>query len=294
MSWTRSSWLPWHATGCCTTSPSWATSSEARRRHAELELVAEELRQPLYRHSTLAWRSVWTALAGRLDEAEEIARESLQLAEDAVAADAQAHFTAQLVAVRREQGRLDELLPALERLAGDEPAAVVWRAVLPLAYLDAGDAAAAQAAYDRASGGGVPKTMLWLTATASLAEAAARLGDAEGGARLYAELEPYGDRLVQWSFTGNAGSVHRLLGRTAAVAGRGEHAREHFEAALARHEELGAAALLARTRCDYGELLLQDGRTRAERSRANRLLREAAVAARRLGMTGIAARAAQR
>ena len=31
----------------------------ARRRHAELERIAAELQQPLYRHSRLAWRGVW-------------------------------------------------------------------------------------------------------------------------------------------------------------------------------------------------------------------------------------------
>jgi hypothetical protein len=131
--------------------------------------------------------------------------------------------------------------------------------------------------------------MFWPAAIGSLAEAAAQLGDADGGAQLYDELEPYSDRLIQWSFTGNAGSVHRLLGRTAAVAGRHDVALTHFEAAVGRHAALGAAPLLARTRCDYGELLLH--RTRAERPRARRLLRQAGLTARRLGMAGIAARA---
>ena len=265
---------------------------EARRRHAELDLLAEELQQPLYRHSSLAWRCVWHALAGRFEEAERIARESVRLAENAGAPDAHAHFTAQLVAVRREQGRLHELLPELEHLAGAEPAASAWRSILPLAYLDAGDRTQAQGAYDRAIGGGIatiPRTMLWLTAIGSLAEAAAELGDSDGGAQLYAELEPYADRLVQWSFTGNAGSVYRLLARTAAVAGRRDRARAHFEAAVRRHAALGAEPLLARTRCDYGEFLLQGAH--AERLRARRLLREAGEAARRLGMAGIAARA---
>ena len=131
--------------------------------------------------------------------------------------------------------------------------------------------------------------MLWLAAMGSLAEAAAQLGDPDGGAQLYAELEPYADRLVQWSFTGNAGSVHRLLGRTAAVAGWHDRARAHFEEAVGRHAALGAAPLLARTRCDYGELLLKG--TRADRRHARQLLREASVTARRLGLTGIAARA---
>jgi AAA ATPase domain len=266
---------------------------EARRRHAELERVADELQQPLYRHSSLAWRSVWATLAGRFQEAEQIARESLRLAEHAGAPDAHTHFTAQLVAVRREQGRLHELLPEIERLAIDGPAATAWRSLLPLAWLDAGDRTQAQAAYDRALGGDVatiPRNMLWLTAMASLAEAAARLGDSGGGAQLFSVLEPYADRLVQWTFTGNAGSVHRLLGRAAAVAGRRDPARAHFEAALARHAALGTAPLLTRTQCDYGEFLLRG--TRAERARARHHLRDAGAAARRLGMAGIAERAA--
>jgi hypothetical protein len=266
---------------------------EARRRHGELELLAEELQQPLYRHSALAWRGVWSCLAGRFEEAERLAGDAFRLAEHAGDPDARVHFTAQLVAVRREQGRLDELLPQIERIAaGDAPALAAWRSMLPLAYLDAGDRTRAHSAYDRLLAGGLatrPRTMLWLTEMSALAEAAAVLGDAAGGARLYALLSPYADRLVQWNFAGNAGSVQRLLGRTAAVAGLHDRARTHFEAALERHAQLGAAPLLARTRCDYGEFLLQG--PRADRSLARRLLRDAGAAARGLGMKGVAGRA---
>ena len=265
---------------------------EASRRQAELDQIAAELRQPLYRHSSLTWRCVWAGLAGRFEEAERIAHESVGLAERAEAPDAQAHFIAQLVALRREQGRLHELLPEIECRAGDEPAAAPWRGILPLAYLDAGDPARAQAAYERAVGDGMPglpRTMLWLTTIGSLAEAAARLDDPDIAEQLYAELEPYADRLVQWSFTGNAGSVHRLLGRTAATAGWDDRARGHFEAALRRHSDLDAAPLLARTRCDYGELLLRG--SPAERSAARGYLRQACLTARRLGMAGVASRA---
>ena len=119
---------------------------------------------------------MWAGLAGRFEEAERIARESVRLAEHAGAPDAQAHFTAQLVALRREQGRLHELLPEIERLADAESSAFAWRSILPLAYLDAGDRTHAQAAYDRALGDAVaktPRTMFWLPAMGSLAEAAA-------------------------------------------------------------------------------------------------------------------------
>ena len=122
----------------------------ARARHAELERVAAELQQPLYRHAALAWRGVWAGLAGRFDEAERLARDSVRLAERAGAPDARTHFTAQLVAVRREQGRLDELLPNIERLARGDSHAAAWRSLQPLAHLDAGDRARASAAYDYA------------------------------------------------------------------------------------------------------------------------------------------------
>jgi len=268
---------------------------EARRRHGELELLAADLQQPLYRHSSLVWRCVLTALAGRFEEAERLACDSFALAERARAPDARTHFTAQLVALRREQGRLDELLPELERLTRDESTVGPWHGVLPLAYLDAGDQARARAAYDGALAGGVsavPRTMFWLTTVASLAETAALVGDAQGGAQLHAALEPHADLLVQWSFTGNAGSVHRLLGRTAAVAEQRERAREHFEEALGRHAALGCGPLLARTRCDYGELLLTG--TRADRRQARKLFSEAYTAARDFAMEGIASRAARR
>jgi hypothetical protein len=233
-----------------------------------------------------------TALAGRFDQAERLAWDSVALAEGARAPEARMHFTAQLVALRREQGRLDELLPELERFARSEPTVGPWHCVLPLACLDAGDRVRARDAYDAALAGGVravPRTMFWLASLASLAEAAAVVGDAEGGAQLYTALEPYADRLAQWSFTGNAGSVHRLLGRTAAVAQQRERARAHFEEALRRHAALGCGPLVARTRCDYGELLLTG--TRAERARARRLFGEAYASARELGMAGIASRA---
>jgi AAA ATPase domain len=265
---------------------------EAWHRQGELELLAADLQQPLYRHASLVWRCVLTALAGRFDEAERLARESFALAERARAPAARAHFTAQLVGLRREQGRLNELLPELERLAREEATVGPWQCVLPLAYLDAGDPARARGAYDTALAGGVsavPRTVSWLASLASLAEAAALLGDGEAGAKLYAALEPHADRFAQWSFTGNAGPVRRLLGRTAAVAEQRERAREHFEAALRRHAELGCGPLLARTRCDYAELLTTG--TPAERARARELFGEAYAAAREFGMEGIASRA---
>ena len=92
---------------------------------------------------------------------------------------------------------------------------------------------------------------------------------------------------MQTGFSGCWGSVRRFLGVLAATAGRPDEARAHFEAALERHVALDAPGLVARTRCDLGELLLAHG----ERERGLELLAAAGAAAAELGMAGLAARA---
>jgi hypothetical protein len=187
-----------------------AQLEQARARHEQLTALARELHQPLYRHSALAWRGVWAQLDGRGEEAERLAREGLRLAERAGAPEARAHFTGQLLPIRRVQGRLAELVPELERLVADESEALPWRALLPLAYLETGDAHAAADAF--ADGlASVPGGLLWLPANAWLAEAAAGLGRSDACVTLLARLEPYSGRLVQASFTGCWGPVDRLL-----------------------------------------------------------------------------------
>jgi hypothetical protein len=192
-------------------------------------------------------------LAGRFDEAERLAREGLRLAERAGAPDAHAHFTAQLLGVRREQGRLAELLPEIERLAAAGSEVLAWRALLPLALLESGarEQAARRLAETVADDfRAVPAGLFWLPATAWLAEAAAELQDAATAAALRGQLAPHAGRLVQAGFTGCWGAVDRFLGLLAGAAGRQADAQAHLRAALERHRALGATPLVARTRRD--------------------------------------------
>jgi tetratricopeptide (TPR) repeat protein len=133
----------------------------------------------------------------------------------------------------------------------------------------------------------LPGSLFRLTGLIQLAEACAAFGDAEGAEALIEELEPYADRLVQTAFSGCWGSVERFLGLLEATAGRPEAARARLEAALERHDALDAPCLVARTRCDLGELLLRSG----DRERGLELLAQAGAAASELGMAEIVARA---
>jgi DNA-binding SARP family transcriptional activator len=261
---------------------------EVDRRQAELDQLAHELQQPLFGHSALAWRCVRAQLAGRFDESERLARESLRLAERAGAADAQRHFTAQLFALRRDQGRLGELLPEIARLAADENGSLLWRAALPLALLAAGERDHARDAFERVAGNQVPETMMWLAVTGLLAETAAALGDADRAGVYYDGLRPHADRFIQAGFAGNLGCTHRILGRLALLRSDPVAARDHLQAALERHVALGARPLSARTQCELAGALRAIGGP-AERRRAVQLVTEARATADSLGLEQIAA-----
>ena len=159
----------------------------AKASHARLEALALELHQPLYTHSALAWRGEWAHVAGRLDEAERIHRESLRVAEAAGSPDARGFFLTQLFAVRRDQGRLGELLDPVERLARQRGAiGVIWRAPLPLVLLQAGERERAREAYEAAlpaALNGLPGSLFRLSGLTCVAEACAAVGDAQGAER---------------------------------------------------------------------------------------------------------------
>jgi DNA-binding SARP family transcriptional activator len=230
----------------------------AKASHTRLEALALELHQPLYTHSALAWRGEWAHVAGRLEEAERIHRESLRVAEAAGSPDARGFFLTQLFAVRRDQGRLGELLDPVERLARQPGAiGVIWRAPLPLVLLQAGERERAREAYDVALPAALkdlPGSLFRLSGLTCVAEACAAVGDARGADALIAQLEPHADRLVQTAFSGCWGSVRRYLGLLHATTGRPEEARVQLQAALETHLALDAPLLAEVTRRDLADV----------------------------------------
>jgi hypothetical protein len=221
-------------------------------------VLAHELQQPLYSHAALAWRGEWAHVGGRLEEAERIHRESLRVAEAAGAPEARGFFTTQLFAIRRDQGRLGELLEPAERLAR-EPGGVgvAWRAPLPLVLLQAGETERAREAYDVALAAamhGLPGSLFRLSGLVCLAEACHALGDADGAEALIERLEPHADRLAQTGFSGCWGSVRRFLGLLHATAGRPEQAQAQLQLALELHLALEAPILVQVTRRDLADV----------------------------------------
>jgi DNA-binding SARP family transcriptional activator len=264
----------------------------ALRALGELEELSNELHQPLYRHSALSWAAVFEHIAGRLGTAQQLVHESLTLARRAETSEADANFTAQLIPIRRDQGRLAELLPAVEAFALEEDTTGPWRAARPLIRWQAGDehgAREALAGWGDEEIRAFPRDMHWLSGLVRLAETVGRLGGGAQARLLYELLSPYADRTAQDGFAECLGSVHRVLGLLAATLGRPGRAADHFEAGIRRHAQMSAPLLCARTECDYGELLLSR-RQRADRARGEELLEGVEEVARDLDVPALAAR----
>jgi tetratricopeptide (TPR) repeat protein len=230
-------------------------------------------------------------LEGRFGEVEALALEALRLGQEAQNSGAGQLFGVQLLALRREQGRLTEIVAGVERLATEHPAVPAWRAARAMVHAEIGREADARSELDRLGArdfADVPRDLFWLICMWLLTEAVARLGDARHAEVLYPLLHPFAGRLVHVGAAFCAGSVERSLGLLAATASRHDAAASHFEAAIAENARIGAAPWVAHARHDHARMLLTRDRA-GDRARAVEHLHRAEEAARALGMTELLA-----
>ena len=224
----------------------------------ELSALAREVRQPLFEHFAVAWLAAFAQMEGRLEEAERLAAASAEMRRLMETSDAEAVFAAQLFLIRLGQGRVGELLPAVEQFVDAYPALAAWRAALPLAYLADRREADSARELERAVAGlnDLPQDFFWLTTIGLLAEAAAKLPHPESAAVLYEQLEPYASCMIQVGYAGSIGPVTRLLGLLTAVRGERDVAVRHLEAALSFAEGAGLRLFETQVRAELDELLM--------------------------------------
>ena len=242
----------------------------ARRDHAELTALGAELRQPLLEHLAVGWQGVFALLAGEVKAAERFAVQCFELGRRAQVGYARSYLSGMLFTLRRQQGRVQELLPAMEALVVGRSANQAWIAALALAQVETGAAEEGREHYEALVADGlraVPRDWYWFFTAVLLAETACALRDRERAADLYDRLEPYADRYVQVIFAANWGSVQRVLGMLAGVLDRHDVAERHFRAALEANGRIGAVLMTAETQCEYGAMLLARGAA-ADRDRA--------------------------
>jgi hypothetical protein len=229
---------------------------QARVYLAELASIAEEVRQPFFLHFVVGWSASFAQMEGRLDDAERLAAESAVMRGRMETRDAESVFAAQLFMIRMAQGRLHELVEAVEHYIQEYPLLAPWRAALPLAYIAAGRDEDAAAKLEELVAGlaEIPRDFFWITAVGALAEASGKLRHAETAAVLYDALEPYAGCIVQVGYAGCLGPVVRLLGLLAAARGDRDTAVAHLETAVAMMEATGLRLFETQARAELDEL----------------------------------------
>jgi predicted ATPase/DNA-binding SARP family transcriptional activator len=216
---------------------------------------AERLRQPLYLWNAAVWRAMQALQAGHLVEAEELASKALAAGAHPESVTAPQYYAAQLLAIRREQGRIGELEQAARTLVVENPHRPAWRAALATLLLDTGRHEEARSEFEALSQAGyedIPRDGDWMITTVLLAELCAELEDAESARKLYEMLTPYASGNVVIGLAAVCqGAAGRYLGGLARTIGEPELARTHLERALELNAVMQAPLHLAHTQLDY-------------------------------------------
>jgi DNA-binding CsgD family transcriptional regulator len=253
----------------------------------------EELRQPTYLMATVGYRAMLALLEGRFAVAEQLAVETLTLGQRIQHEGSTGIFGVQMFTLRREQGRLREVEPAVRHFVQQHGTASTWRPGLALIYRELGREREARVAFEHLAQhdfADLPRDSLWAGCLTYLAEICAFLGDTHRAATLYQLLLPYAERtIVMGAGVVCYGAASRYLGLLATTLTRWDEAEQHFADALAMNARLGARPWLAHTQHDYATMLLRRDQP-GDHEKAAALLDTALATARELGMRALEAR----
>jgi DNA-binding CsgD family transcriptional regulator len=252
----------------------------------------EALRQPGYLAVTTGLRAMMALLEGRLAEAERLAVNALTIGQRTQNEGTAGVFGVQMFTLRREQGRLKEVEPAVRQFVQQHRTAATWRPGLALIYSELGREREARVTFEHLAQhdfSDLPRDSLWAGCLAYLAEVCTFLGDSPRASTLYRLLLPYvGRTIVMGGGVVCYGAAARYLGMLAATMERWEEAAQHFENALTLNTHMGARPWLAHTQHEYAKMLLARNQP-GDREEAMTLFNEALTTARELGMRALEA-----
>jgi class 3 adenylate cyclase/tetratricopeptide (TPR) repeat protein len=262
----------------------------AERELAACDRLADALHQRYPRYTAATARAGHAHLQGRLADFEALAHEALALGLEGHDEMATQAFGAHVFFLRREQGRLGELVDAIRGFVEQYPEIPSWRCALALVYAqldlrhDAQRELEALAYHDFAD---LPRDWLWPLLIAGLSEVVAFLEDVRRAELLYQLLLPYAHRCLVIDGPVCMGSASRPLGRLATTMRRFDAAAQHFEHALEMNNKIRSPLWVAHTQHDYAHTLLRRDQP-GDRDKALTLLDAALVTADRLGLKALA------
>ena len=262
---------------------------EAIERYASL---AAKLQQHLgYEELARATRAL---MDGRFDEAERMADQAMAVAQrlERRARPFRQAINSLMLILRREQGRVAELMPIFGPVGTRATHAPLARCALALCLAELGRRDEAAAELERLAGddfASLPRDGGWMATMVLLTEVCVFLRDRDRAAALYRLLVPYAARNATLDVHVCYGSVAHYLGMLAETMGDHDRAAADYEAALQFNLEMGASVWVAHTRYHYAVTLLARNHP-GDRDKAAALAAAALITAESLGMRSLAAK----
>jgi DNA-binding SARP family transcriptional activator len=258
-----------------------------------LQRLAERHEERYVKWVLTVLRADHAHLMGRIECCERLARDAVAHGFGGPDESASRRVGMQTLLVRREQGRLDELVDEVGRFAERYPEIVDWRCARASIHANLGREAQARRELDAlacADFSDFLRDASWLPNLVTLCEVAVLVGDVPRARLLYTLLSPYADRCVVIFGLLCHGSASRVLGLLATTMSRYDDAARHFEQALVMNARIRSPLWTAHTRHDYACMLLRRD-AGGDRRKALGLLRQALATADELGLTALAAAA---
>lgn len=266
---------------------------DASNREGEaFEALAETLGERYRRWLVMLAKSRSALMEGRIDESEALALQASTLGLGGDDESAYHALGAQLLVIRREQARLEELLPGAEAFAAQYPEVPAWRCGLAHVYTELGRKEDAGRELDTLGAdrfGALPRNAFWLLGMTLLGEVATFVEHPVHVPVIYEQIAPYAEHCVVITTVCN-GSAARVPGLLATQLGRFEDAERHFEDALARNARIRSPLWVGHTQRDYAAMLLRRDAP-GDRERARTMLAEVLATANELGLRALARRA---
>jgi tetratricopeptide (TPR) repeat protein len=248
---------------------------------AEIDAYArlvEEHHEPFQVCVIRACRCMRALMQGRFEDSEHFAQQAFAVGQRMQTETAAGVFGLQMFALRREQGRLKEIEPAVKYFLQQHTAAAAWRPGLALIYSELGRTREAREEFEQLASNDfadLPRDGLWMGCMTYLADVCTFLGDKARAATLYKILLPFeGLNVVFGNAEGCYGTLSRYLGALATTLELWAEAAQHFEDALAMNARMNARPWLAHTQEQYAAMLLAR-RQSGDREKAAALLNAA-------------------
>ena len=200
----------------------------------KLRTLAAEIAAPRMRWTVGIYETFDATMAARLDDAERLAAENLELGLQIGEPDAFTVYASQFFALGSFAGRHAELFPIVEQASKDAPTASPLRlayAIICAAVGDEDTARTVLAEGRSATFTDVPADVFWMTSTIGYAVLAIELQDEDAAALLFPIIRPFAAE-VAFNGATSQGPIAAYLGKLASLLGHHDAADGYLRAAL--------------------------------------------------------------